>query len=452
MLPAKSVGILARFSFNALTLNLIYGTIARTVSTSTIGSYWFIIAAAVVVIGTSYLTATLMGIIIKIKNPIDFDSLRISASFPNIVALPILIFPALCEYPVVYEAFGGSYQKCVDESTTMIFCYFFSWSFLFWTFGHSKLMAAANRRLKESTSMATIADPEHTSATAIQEDQQQSENQEGSELQRNDGQEKESGLRDFWVATRYSLIKTFTSPGFLAMLLGFITACIPPLQQALFSQGGALRFIGSAIETMGDASSSISTMVVAASLVPNKIVAEEQETLEMSEENDAAEPEVEDPSTIESPIMSDPNFGPRQRDSSIRNMTMVVRRRSSLIMDRIKRSDHDMMRLHVWFMLSRLILTPAIISGGLVALDCSGALTGIPNLSKLVVVVNAALPGALIVVVLLKSQPALSESANVVAKVYLPSYMLSIVTIAAWASVGLYISVPQEDGTSFCGR
>jgi hypothetical protein len=266
-----------------------------------------------------------------------------------------------------------------------------------------------------------------------------------------------------------------------------LTACIPPLQTALFSSGGALRFIGAAIETLGIASSSISTMVVAASLVPNKIAVEEPDVVEDEEEGEVeeddevhdepitseeeilsieeqSESEMEPPprnelvSLEESPIMADPNFGPRMRRqrmsaSSIgQSMHLVIRRRSSLVMDRIKRSDRDMWKLHLWFILSRLIISPAIISAGLVGMDCAGWLTDVPNLAKLVVVINAALPGALVVVILLKSQPALSESAAVVAKVYLPSYLLSIVTIAAWASVGLYISLPNEDGTSFCGK
>lgn len=435
-----------------LTLCLIYGTIARTTSAATIGSYWFEIVGNVVVVGISYLTATLLGLIIKIKNPVDFDSLRIAASFPNIVALPILIFPALCEYPVVYEAFGGSYARCVDESTSKIFAYFFSWSFLFWTFGQSKLMAAANQRLKDSTLATTAAQP---SAEETVLGTEQSAEAVGVEIEHNnDGPSPDvptTALRAFGSRTRDSMAKTFLSPGFLAMMFGFITGCIPLLQEALFSQGGALRFIGAAIDTMGTASSSISTIVVAASLVPSSgTVANEAAVME--DDRVAVESELHDPDPIESPIMSDPNFGPRRRTAAIRNVTSAVRRRSSLILESIRRSDRDMIRLHLWFFLSRLILTPAIVSGGLVALECAGALGAVSNLSKLVIIINSALPGALIVVVLLKSQPALSESAAVVAKIYLSSYLLSIIPIAAWTSIGLYLSVPRDDGTSFCGR
>jgi hypothetical protein len=433
------------------TLALIYGTIARTVTPDAIGSFWFVIVGAFAVVGCSYLVGTILGYVIKIKNPIDFDALLISVSFPNIVALPILIFPALCEYPVVYEAFGSGstsemYQYCVDQSNTMVFCYFFSWSFLFWSLGHAKLMSAANKRVMQS--MTIRRDPELSEATAIPEEQE-------NDRERSEENEKlyHSFLMILWMAVK----TTFASPGFLAMMFGFITACIPPLQKALFEPGGALRFLGASIDTLGNASSPMSTLVVAAALVPNKVTpAPPPESDDPGESDSGVEREAkpeEDSPIEESPIMSDPNFGPRiRRSSSVRDVSMVIRRRSSLVLDRIRRSDGEMMRLHIWFILSRLIVTPAIVCGVIVALDCGGVLAGIPDLGKLVLVINAALPGALIVIVLLKSEPSLSETAAVVAKVYLPSYLISIFTIAAWASVGLILSVPDENGLSFCGK
>ena len=78
-------------------------------------------------------------------------------------------------------------------------------------------------------------------------------------------------------------------------------------------------------------------------------------------------------------------------------------------------------------------------------------LSGIPDLAKMVVIVNAGLPGAQLIVITLKSK-GLSDSASIVAKVYLSSYLLSAFTIAAWTSVGLLLSIPDENGNSFCGR
>jgi len=63
-----------------------------------------------------------------------------------------------------------------------------------------------------------------------------------------------------------------------------------------------------------------------------------------------------------------------------------------------------------------------------------------------------ATPGFLMVAVLLKSNPSLSDSAAAVAQVYLPSYLLSIVTIAAWTALGLYVTLPDENGHTFCQR
>ena len=148
--------------------------------------------------------------------------------------------------------------------------------------------------------------------------------------------------------------------------------------------------------------------------------------------------------------MSDPNFGTLRyrRKSSI--VLQSLRRQSTKIVSSLRRSNPQLRKLHIWFTLSRLVLSPALICGILIGLECGGLLHGVPPLAKLVVVINSALPGALIVVVLLKSNPALAETAAVVAKVYLTSYILSIVTLAAWTVVGLWISIPHDDGSSFC--
>ena len=66
------------------------------------------------------------------------------------------------------------------------------------------------------------------------------------------------------------------------------------------------------------------------------------------------------------------------------------------------------------------------------------------------IIVNSSLPGALIVVVLLKAQEECADTAAAVSKVYLPSYLVSILTIAAWCSVGLWVTLPDEDGKSVC--
>jgi hypothetical protein len=118
------------------------------------------------------------------------------------------------------------------------------------------------------------------------------------------------------------------------------------------------------------------------------------------------------------------------------------------------RSTPEMRRLHLWFNISRLLVTPAVIVGLILAFDCtsSGVLNNVPNLAKLVIIVNSALPGALIVVVLLKSNDECADTAAAVSKVYLPNYLISIFTIAAWCTVGLLVTLPDDNGNTICQR
>jgi len=283
--------------------------------------------------------------------------------------------------------------------------------------------------------------------------------------------------------------QTLTSPGFLAMVLGFITGCIPPLRDALFQPGSALRFLGSALESLGQAGTSVGTLVVAASLVHqvNDDGLDEVQNLGANHENvamhdveseNARDLHVNDDegriaiasgiyssatrsgrngleeSSQSAPYAAQHNLEDRRssmrRRSSVSQFGSMVKRRSSIALAAIRKRKPTI-RMHAWFIFSRLIVAPAVICLIIVGMDCGGILSDIPPLAKMVIIVNAGLPGAQLIVITLKSK-GLSGSASIVAQVYLPSYLLSMVTIAAWTSVGLIVSIPGEDGSSFCNR
>ena len=407
------------------------------VSPQSIGDYWFVFVGAFCVITISFLTATVLGFVFRIQNPRDFCALRIAASFPNIVSLPILIFPSLCEYSVVRESLlsfedstiedGDLQDQCVALSNTMIFCYFFAYSLIFWIFGHPNLMAAARMKSTTTESEATETVVEGESVSVREIEQNNENNQPGF-------------TKQLWVAIK----QVFTSNGFLAMMAGFITGCIPPLQEALFDEGGVLRFLGSSVQTLGVASSSMSTLIAAASLVPpmSDMTPDAHETDaansgEAGGHNSHDDEEEED----ESPIMSDPHFGPltRHRRRSLQQLAQSVRQSAKSALKAVPRTPSNTVRLLVWFVVSRLILSPAIVTAIIAVLDRSGVLVDVPPMAKLVVLINSCLPGAQMVVVLLKSEEELADSAQAVASVYLPSYLISCVTIAAWSSVGLLL-------------
>ena len=431
--------------------------------------------------------------------PIVFDALRIAAAFPNILALPILIFPTLCEFAVVHDAFYQGddadstvqkYKSCVDQSNSMIFVYFFGWNFLFWVIGYSLLVeAGAKRQMSRVESHATIPMPDvHLDETFDIREQQINngispqvvdediavsnteeictDNEAPSTLAAE--HERKSCIHLFANA----LLKTISSPGFIAMVLGFITACIPALRDALFEPGGPLRFFGSAMESLGAASSSVGTIVVAASLVHQSNDDEFGEGSDDDNQNimDGTCPEVSinvddahkahqritdmstGPSIVNEEQHPDNNYHREKhhRRSSLSGIGSMVRRRSSLALLAIRRRKPTI-RMFAWFIASRLIFAPALICALITAMDCGGILSGIPDLAKMVVIVNAGLPGAQLVVITLKSK-GLTDSASIVAKVYLPSYLLSAFTIAAWTSIGLLISIPNDSIGSFCKR
>jgi hypothetical protein len=78
----------------------------------------------------------------------------------------------------------------------------------------------------------------------------------------------------------------------------------------------------------------------------------------------------------------------------------------------------------------------------LLRLDCSGFLDTIPHIAKLVLLIYSAVPGALVVVVILKAE-GLTEEAAAVSKTYLPSYTFSVFTLAMWSSLGLMVFRPD---------
>lgn len=492
LLPPHAINSISKMNFYLLVIPLIYATIAASVTPEKIGSAWFVLVSAVVSICLFYGVSTVLGMLpfFRVDNKTDFDALRISSAFVNVLALPILLFPTLCECPVVYDSFyegdDGSTEAerikdCVEQSNAMIFVYFFAWNSMFWLVGNPALIDAGERRREIAVatgrelrrSVESVNDEDAEAKVNVRDNVEQQvimnvatdEGEDiGAEEDRRDSEQNQKMSEKIKHITQIlhplvnALVKTTKSPHFLALILGFVTACIPPLRDALFSPGGGLRFLGSALESLGQASASVGTLVVAASLV-HEASDDDPPVLDSTVAiNTAPITELRLSQGINSSIRihdNGPSSGAEHPQQHSRNLRESMRsRRSSLSQMSIKaiaaiRRRRPTIRMHAWFIVSRLIVSPALVCLILLGMDCGGMLEGVPSMAKMVVVVNAGLPGAQIVVLTLKAK-GLSDSASIVAKVYLPSYILSIVTIAAWTSIGLMIS--RDGGTSFCKR
>lgn len=458
LLPRSAIGTMARISFNTLLLPLFYGSIASAVGIDTIGDYWFVIVGGFLVMAISYVVATLVhyagcG---TPTNPLDFVALRIAATFPNVAVLPILIFPSLCEFPVVHEAFFSSHdnpemppssehmqKECTAQANTMIFCYFFSWNIAFWILGNPQLLRAGQLKRKEQAkdqTEITLSEQNDEEANGVFDNNDKNDEISTNESKQSEGEQQSiasvphnhddtstiiqiqkvkeeeeeeeerlntvdclKGQMTKFCSWIWNIIKQpATSPGFIAMILALITASISPLQRALFDSGGALRFLGSAVETLGVASAPLSTIVVAATLVPPEMDKEDDEMIYHESQNHEdsavnhdtnAALELDDKPVI----LIDPNSRPNEqglrrqqfqsfRQSISQSSKSLYHKAASVTTAIIPRSTQEMRKLHVWFCVSRLVITPAVIVGLIMAMDYTewSVFQKVPNLAKLV--------------------------------------------------------------------
>ena len=162
LIPPASINVLSRFAFTVLNIPLVYSSIGSTLSIDVIGSLWFVPLAGMVVIALSFVIATMTERLpfFRVEHRVDFDALRIACSFPNVVAIPVLVFPSLCEYEIVWKVFvpkDGDQEEltrnpiteCANTMNAMTFSYFFAWLFMFFLLGNQALISAGKRKRQE---------------------------------------------------------------------------------------------------------------------------------------------------------------------------------------------------------------------------------------------------------------------------------------------------------------
>ena len=516
LIPPASINVLSRFAFTVLNIPLVYSSIGSTLSIDVIGSLWFIPLAGMVVIALSFAIATTTERLpfFRIEHRVDFDALRIACSFPNVVAIPVLVFPSLCEYEVVWKVFlpeGGAGEEeltrnpimeCSNTLNAMTFSYFFAWLFMFFLLGNQALISAGKRKAQEEEAAnATCArrsvdndvdiertvqsngppvdDPRFENDASVNDESDDppgisneqvdipAANDNAKRVWEDTAKDTKNAAMTFLMALKRSII----NPGSIALWAGLITALIGPLQAALFAPGGALRFVGSAIESLAAALPSVATVITAASLIvpPNPIPVSVNSD-DSSDNGDKKKrrwasywplswlKQDDDVNAVYDPNFAEINAAEekpqqrRQRPSLARMHQESVRLGSQVKRQSLLAMRSPTFKMHVWFNVTRLIITPAVVCGILIGLDCGTSLFDtIPHLAKLVIIVNSSVPPAMLVILSLKSE-GMSESAAVVSKLFTSSYLLSVISIAGWAAMGLMLSLPDDDGRYFCQR
>ena len=217
----------------------------------------------------------ILGCVFRMRNEVYFIPLCIASTFPNIVALPIIIFPTLCEYDVVQdlvrENVGGEDENvdmlavCNKQVNAVVFTYLFGFSVIFWSIGHRTLRNLKNRQQLDATD--AINDTNHENDNFSEAILPNSLNDDHGTKQRGKCAIFKVKSRSLCRSLKVMLVDIITSSGFVALILGFIVSCISPLQRALFDTGGSLRVFGSALEALSNAGTTFAVIIVAASLV-----------------------------------------------------------------------------------------------------------------------------------------------------------------------------------------
>eukprot|EP00587_Corethron_hystrix_P006412 CAMPEP_0113315308 /NCGR_PEP_ID=MMETSP0010_2-20120614/11030_1 /TAXON_ID=216773 ORGANISM="Corethron hystrix, Strain 308" /NCGR_SAMPLE_ID=MMETSP0010_2 /ASSEMBLY_ACC=CAM_ASM_000155 /LENGTH=344 /DNA_ID=CAMNT_0000171787 /DNA_START=921 /DNA_END=1955 /DNA_ORIENTATION=- /assembly_acc=CAM_ASM_000155 len=244
-------------------------------------------------------------------------------------------------------------------------------------------------------------------------------------------------------------------PGFICMGLGFITACIVPLREALFSPGGQLRFVGSVVEALGDAGPILINFMAAASLAD---LGNERKSGEGNGGKDDDEGErmelVSRRELVDNDDISMMHAAHDKREATA--IVSEIERSESRpppvsVCDRLlavascMRSifrDSPSQRIHIWHCSTRLLVTPFLTLVVLLVVDCGIAMSPI---AKAVLLVNSSFPGAMVMIVILKGE-GLDNVASIVSQSYLPCYLLSIFSCTFWTAVGLWMFGSNDDG------
>mmetsp|Transcript_14346 Transcript_14346/g.21553 ORF Transcript_14346/g.21553 Transcript_14346/m.21553 type:complete len:499 (-) Transcript_14346:39-1535(-) len=456
LIPPSSLSSLSRMTFNLLLLPLIFTGVASSVKLSELESLYPIILLSLVILGTSFLVTMALGCVFRMRNEVYFIPLCVASTFPNIVALPIIIFPTLCEYGVVQdlvrEDVGGEDENvdllavCNKQVNAVVFTYFFGFSLIFWSIGHRTLRNLKYRQQQDGS--ASIND------ICYEVILPNSRNDDHGMNQRGKCAIFKAKAKSYCCSLKVMLVDILTSSGFVALILGFIISCIGPLQRALFDTGGSLRVFGSALESLSGAGTTFATIVVAASLV-----ARNQDQVVVGSDEDSDEREDMLRNTLSTVIeandenedlkMNDVISGVEESNKCVRNCQAQDENKNesktfsiSTCWTCLNSVDSTTWRICIWQILSRLLVTPGIVFALLLKLDCSGLLDSVPRIAKLVLLINSAVPGALVVVVILKAE-GLTEEAAAVSKTYLPSYTFSVFTLAIWSSLGLMAFRPD---------
>lgn len=173
--------------------------------------------------------------------------LELAVSFQNVGSFNLILMQTLCDTPGLFPEHAA---HCYQDSILLVFGYTICWDVALWTYGYSTLLAMGRHGSDEKKSASS--QELFLALSAKREATQERQEDVGDEERR--PRSRPLRLLSCLLRRRAELLHTLEhcfNPVLVALMLSFVVGVTPPLQGALFGQGGCLRPLGEALKRIG---------------------------------------------------------------------------------------------------------------------------------------------------------------------------------------------------------
>jgi hypothetical protein len=314
----------------------------------------------------------------------------ITCATSNQISLPIMVLISMCKSSVVNDEFGGDSEECVRVSMGLIFIYAIGFYVTFFGYGYS-VFEGIKLRVGDAATTTTMAT---TIATT-----------------------------NITKITK-TLKSIFLNHMICSVYLGITISLLPALQTLLYETH--LRFIGDALETLGEPLVCLNCFIMSGSLGYSYDCVRYEEREEREERD------------VEMIGVKTNNATAATTATTTTTTTTADKNDKNDKNDNTSIPSQPKLTSVVLHTLIRLILSPLII---LLLLELSIKLNLIPEshrIIRLIIAVEAAAPSAQMIIVSL-TEIGVTDAAGVIARMYVPHYFISVVSIAGWTTVAGWI-------------
>ena len=215
----------SRLTTQVLLPALVFSKTGATLTVDMLVDSWVLVPAALVYIGVGNLVGQIVS-----RGAVHRDNTQLrmvfvlACGYNNANALPLVLAESLCAQGL----FG---EDCFDKAATMLFLWGVAWHVLFWTIGYSALSKGAEVANAGPTGLAPVVDGTPAASSRCRK-----------------------------------VVAGLVNVPLCAVFAGIVVALVDPVKTALFEDSGALRFVGTACEIVGDGAVPMITLIIAGNL------------------------------------------------------------------------------------------------------------------------------------------------------------------------------------------